>query len=120
MRVKINFGLSFLVALIMAFGFSCTPPSNEGAPVAQKETKVQKNTSWKFHDIVTVDFVQQYVKIPRPKDVLLIDSRPTRKKYNKGYIPTAINIPDSQFAKFVHLLPENRDTLLIFYCQGPT
>jgi len=120
MRVRINFGLSCLVALVMAFGFSCTSPSKAGPPAAKMESKVQKDTRWKFHAIVTVDYVQQYVKIPKPKDVVLIDSRPTRKKYNKGFIPTAINIPDSQFAKFVHLLPENKETLLIFYCQGST
>jgi rhodanese-related sulfurtransferase len=51
---------------------------------------------------------------------MIIDSRPYKAKYAKGHIPTAVSIPDSQFAKLTDLLPEDKSTLLIFYCQGPT
>ena len=51
---------------------------------------------------------------------MIIDSRPKRAKYDKGYIVTAISIPDTQFDKMVDQLPQKKDTLLIFYCQGPT
>ena len=111
-------GIPLLIALIMTFNSGCAPAPKATAP--EKKATVKADTSWKFHDIVGVDFVQAYVKIPRPKDVLLIDSRPTRKKYNPGYIPTAVNIPDSQFNKYADNLPENKNALLIFYCQGPT
>ncbi len=75
---------------------------------------------WRFHDIVNVAFVQQYAKLPKSEDVLIIDSRPKKPKYNKGYIPTAVSIPDSKFDQMTAMLPENKDTLLIFYCGGPT
>ena len=51
---------------------------------------------------------------------MIIDSRPKRPKYDKGYIPSAISIPDSKFDELKGNLPENKDSLLIFYCQGPT
>ena len=90
-----------------------------GCATTKDAPKVTK-ASWQFHDIVDVKFVQQYVKMPKPANVLIIDSRPKRGKFDKGYIPTAVNIPDSKFAKMTDQLPKDKDTLLIFYCQGPT
>jgi rhodanese-related sulfurtransferase len=51
---------------------------------------------------------------------LLIDSRPKKAKYDKGYIPTAISLPDSQFEKLQGKLPRDLDTVLVFYCEGYT
>ena len=103
------------LVLLVTFGFGCT-----ATKTATKETPAKAAADWKFHDIVDVKFVQQYVKMPKPDNVLIIDSRPKRPKFDKGYIPTAVSIPDSKFAKMTDQLPENKDTLLIFYCQGPT
>ena len=50
--------------------------------------------------------------------MVLIDSRPKRKKYDKGHIPTALSIPDSQFAKMQDQLPADKSTPLVFYCGG--
>ncbi len=108
MRIKKTTGIPFLVGLTVAAFLSIFSTSYVFAQ------------DWKFHTIVDTNFVKQYVKIPAPKDVVIVDSRPTKLKYDKGHIPNAINIPDSQFDKFAHLLPENKDTLLIFYCQGPS
>ncbi len=94
-----------------------------GCVTTQKATnQARKETveNWQFHSIVDVKFVQQYVKMPKTDNVLIIDSRPKRPKFDKGYIPTAVSIPDSQFAKMADKLPADKDTLLIFYCQGPT
>ena len=117
------------LALILALGLGCAATDKTAkkevktkAPETAKtdvKTKAPKK-AWRFHDIVDVAFVQQYAKIPRSEDVLIIDSRPKRAKYDKGYIPTAINIPDTKFAKMADKLPQKKDTLLIFYCQGPT
>jgi rhodanese-related sulfurtransferase len=52
--------------------------------------------------------------------VMLIDARPKRAKYDKGHIPMAVSIPDSQFAKMTDKLPKDKTALLIFYCGGPT
>ena len=103
--------------LLVAVGFGCTATQS-----ATKEApaKAAAAADWKFHSIVDVAFVQQYAKIPRPENVLIIDSRPKRPKFDKGYIPSAVSIPDSKFAKMIDQLPENKESLLIFYCQGPT
>ncbi len=50
--------------------------------------------------------------------MVLVDSRPKRGKYDKGHIPTAISIPDSQFDKFKNQLPQDRAKTLVFYCGG--
>jgi len=50
--------------------------------------------------------------------MVLIDSRPKRKKYDKGHIPTAISIPDMQFEKMTDQLPADKGKLLVFYCGG--
>ena len=75
--------------------------------------------NWFFHDIVDAAFVKQYAKLPQQKNVMIIDSRPTKPKYDNGYIPTAVNISDSQFDKMTDKLPQDKDSLLIFYCGGP-
>ena len=107
--------LFIAMALVVALGFGCAP-TRKAAPPAKAEAKVD----WKFHDIVDVNFVKQHVKIPKPENVVIIDSRPKRKKYDKGYICTAINIPDSKFDKMTDRLPKDKNALLIFYCEGPT
>ncbi len=81
---------------------------------------IAAGVDWRYHDIADVNFVQQYAKLPQPENVLIVDSRPKRPKYDKGYIPTAISIPDTKFDQLADKLPENKDTLLIFYCGGPT
>lgn len=48
---------------------------------------------------------------------MLIDARPKRVA-DKGMIPTAINIPDTEFDKQVSRLPADKATPLIFYCGG--
>jgi rhodanese-related sulfurtransferase len=48
---------------------------------------------------------------------VLIDARPKRVA-DKGMIPTALNISDSEFDKHVDKLPADKATLLIFYCGG--
>lgn len=57
-------------------------------------------------------------QIDNHTDMALIDSRPKRKKYDKGHIPTAISIPDMYFDKKKDLLPAEKDKLLVFYCGG--
>ncbi len=57
-------------------------------------------------------------QIDNQSDMVLIDSRPKRKKYDKGHIPTAISIPDMQFDKMKGQLPADKEKLLVFYCGG--
>lgn len=78
------------------------------------------STDWKFHSIVDVEFVKQHIGVPMPEGVMLIDARPKRGKYDGGHIPGAVSISDSSFDKMKDQLPEDKATLLIYYCQGPT
>ena len=48
---------------------------------------------------------------------VLIDARPKRVA-DKGMIPTAINVSDSEFDKNVDKLPADKATMLIYYCGG--
>ena len=58
--------------------------------------------------------------LPKPEGVTLVDSRPAARKYDLGHIPTAVNIPDSNFDKLAPtLLPQDKAQLVIFYCDGP-
>ena len=73
---------------------------------------------WRFHDIVDVRFVMEHLTVPMAEDVMIIDARPKRAKYDKGHIPMAISIPDMEFDKHIDKLPANKNALLIFYCEG--
>jgi rhodanese-related sulfurtransferase len=52
--------------------------------------------------------------------MVLVDSRPKRTKYDKGHIPGAISLPDTEFEALKGNLPKDKNTLLIFYCEGYT
>ena len=50
----------------------------------------------------------------------LVDSRPA-SRYHEGTIPTAVSIPVPKLEKEgAALLPQDKDTELIFFCGGPT
>jgi len=113
MRIKKLTAISLMLCLILVLALGCanTTPTPEIA-------KTDQPADWKFHSIVDVDYVMQQVKVPMPEDVMIIDARPKRPKYDKGHIPMAVNIPDSQFNKMTAKLPANKNALLIFYCGG--
>ncbi len=73
---------------------------------------------WMFHSLVDVEEVARHVQIPVADDVMIIDARPYKPKYIKGHIPGAVSIPNTTFEDGVERLPEDKDTLLIFYCGG--
>jgi len=116
MYLKKRSALPLMLCLVMAIalGYATTP-------LASDTTQSSGSAAdWKFHTIVDVEFVMQQVKVPMPEDVMIVDARPKRAKYDKGHIPGAINIPDSQFDKMTAKLPQDKNALLIFYCGGPT
>ena len=77
------------------------------------------NPDWFYKNLVDINYVKPLVKVPNPEGVKLIDSRPYKGKYMLGYIPTAISLPDSEFEKKTDLLPKDKNTTLVFYCEGP-
>jgi rhodanese-related sulfurtransferase len=64
---------------------------------------------------VSPAFVKKQLDAKEP--LTLIDSRPKARKYDKGHIPGAISIPDSEFDKHVGKLPADKAASLIFYCE---
>ena len=109
---KLNL-LIVLTSLVLAaamIGCSSTPKAEPQAAAAPQFEK--------YHDIVDVKFVMDYVTVPMAEDVMIIDARPKRAKYDKGHIPGSVSIPDSQFDKMTDQLPANKDALLVFYCGG--
>jgi rhodanese-related sulfurtransferase len=104
-----------VLLLALPLGACSTGPAVVQTTSAKAEDAVDRS-QW-YRDIVDIDFVRQYAVTPPPEGVVIVDSRPPRL-YDPGHIPTAINIPDTQFDRHVHLLPEDRSTLLLLYCNG--
>ena len=111
MKIKRILALSFVFSVVALMAFGCA--SNQ-----QSKETAAADTSWQYPQIVDAAFVGQYAKVPMQEDVMIIDSRPYKPKYVKGHIPMAVSMPYTQFDKLTHLLPENKDVLLIFYCGG--
>ena len=69
----------------------------------------------------TTEDVEKLVAMgPEKGKYLLFDSRPL-PRFQLGYIPTAVSFPFTAFDKMAEkLLPKDKSTLLVFYCQGVT
>ena len=85
------------------------------APAHAEQLKAKDG--W-YGKLVDIEFVKQNVDIPPKKGVMLIDSRPAARQYDPGHIPGAVSIPDSKFDQMAAALPQDKSTLLIFYCGG--
>ncbi|MDP2371067.1 rhodanese-like domain-containing protein [Rhodoferax sp.] len=123
MKVK---RIPHLAALLSALVFAPTPvlaatpdaAPAAAAPAAPAYSPAQPGPGW-YSKLVNLEFVKKQAAIPKTEGVLLIDSRPAARKYDLGHIPTAINIPDTQFDKLAPaLLPQDKSMLLVFYCEG--
>ena len=53
----------------------------------------------------------------KPKDLLIVDTR-NPGEYADVHIPGAINIPQKKFDEYSHLLPAEKNTRIVFYCNG--
>lgn len=71
-------------------------------------------------EIKTEEIAELVARGPEQGEYQLVDSRPAGR-YAEGHIPTAVSIPVPLLQKTGHeLLPDDKDTLLVFYCGGPT
>ncbi len=105
-----NLGLALVLSLPIAL-----PAVAWISPAHAEQVKAKEG--W-YNKLVDIEFVKQNVDIPPKKGVMLIDSRPAARQYDPGHIPGAINIPDSKFDQMAGSLPQDKSTLLIFYCGG--
>jgi rhodanese-related sulfurtransferase len=103
-----SFAAAFTVAIALVLGAAGFALSAEGTA----------KPDWFFNDLVDIAFVKQHVQVPMAENVMLIDARPKRAKYDSGHIPMAVSIPDMEFDENAGKLPKNKETLLIFYCEG--
>ncbi|MBI1921591.1 MAG: rhodanese-like domain-containing protein [Geobacter sp.] len=78
------------------------------APVSQG----QAETEFK-----TVTSEQLQARIERKDPFVLVDAR-TPEEYDEAHIVTAVSVPEKSFDKASALLPADRGTLLIIYCNG--
>ena len=68
----------------------------------------------------TADVEKLVAQGPEKGKYLLFDSRPLIR-FQQGYIPTAVSLPFPAFDKMAEkLLPKDKSTLVVFYCQGVT
>ena len=97
---KYRFSIVFVVMLMM--GCAVNPPAPQ---VSEKKTYPTISTN--------------ELKSLMDKKALftLIDSR-TNPEYAESHIIKAVNIPDKKLQENLNLLPEDKNTLLVIYCNG--
>ena len=70
--------------------------------------------------LIGYEAIEKLVAIgPEKGAYALIDSRPA-VRFQEGTIPTAVNLPFPAFEKFIDRLPQDKDRLVVFFCQGVT
>ncbi len=109
--MKMRLSAIFTTTLLLGLWLGLTPVT-----LLAEEAKEVDRSGW-YKEIVDTAYVAQQAIIPPKDGVMIIDSRPSRK-YDKGFVLTAVNIPDTQFEKLTDRLPEDKSTELIFYCGG--
>ena len=106
-----------LAAASLVAALFAAPLAQFSVAQAADAATVQPKEGW-YTKLVDNAFVARYAVLPKQDGVQIIDSRPTGRKFDPGHIPTAMNIPDTQFDKMVDQLPADKNALLIFYCEG--
>jgi rhodanese-related sulfurtransferase len=118
MRIKSKTILAALCGSFVLVPVLLAPPPAFAADEAPAQA-VQAKPNW-YPRRADLNLVKQYAVLPKPEGVTIIDARPAARKYDLGHIPTAVNIPDSQFDQLApKLLPADKSQLVIFYCDGP-
>ncbi|HEY5975282.1 MAG TPA: rhodanese-like domain-containing protein, partial [Geobacteraceae bacterium] len=98
----------------VSISYTSSGEDNQAAAVVRTVAQVPEGVA----TVTTAQLVSllQGTKQPAP---VVIDTRP-RTTYDSGYIPGAVSIPLADLEKRGGgLVPENRATSLVFYCDGP-
>lgn len=119
-RVRLILAVLFITALGLSAG--CATGGGQASMDAEVNPTLVRPAElpdWWFKDEVDAEFVKNNLVIPRDKEqMMLIDARPYMAKYAKGYIPTAFNVPQTELKNLAGILPKNKDSLVVFYCEG--
>jgi len=65
--------------------------------------------------VITTDQLKAMTE--EKKDFLLIDAR-TKEEYQEAHIANALSIPENKFEESASLLPADKNSLMVFYCNG--
>ena len=104
MRIRQHFFAASALTALLSLGLSL--PVTQA--LAQEAAATPAKANW-FTKLVEYDFVKQQAVIPKIEGVMVIDSRPTARKYDIGHIPGSVNIPDSAFEKLAPtMLPADK------------
>jgi len=109
-----HLGIALALALPVAL-----PAILWSGPAHAQAASLQAAQANYYKNLVDFDFVKQWVAIPPKRGVMLIDARPAARKFNPGHIFGSINIPEDKFEQMKDQLPQDKSTLLIYYCEGP-
>ncbi|MGB0747315.1 MAG: rhodanese-like domain-containing protein [Magnetospiraceae bacterium] len=71
-----------------------------------------------YTNVIDFDAMKALAVIPTREDVMIIDARPKKRRFDVGHIPGAVSIPDTFFAKMTDKLPADKGTRLVYYCGG--
>jgi rhodanese-related sulfurtransferase len=82
-------------------------------------THIKPNFSGLMEGVSEINVNDVKNKINNRKDFVLIDSR-TSAAYMKAHLPTAISLPACSMADHLNILPDNKQRLLVFYCDNST
>jgi hypothetical protein len=90
----------------------------EGKDLVATDIVVKPKMEVPKDQLMAVDELAKLVAVgPEKGGYTLVDSRPGIK-YNEGHIPTSISIPFPKMKEMKDRLPNDKNSLLIFYCEG--
>lgn len=116
MRRHVSLLQVLVVALVLGLLAGCSGArGHKNAAVQLDPAKVPAP----FHTLVDIEFVKPLVfeamlNQNPSTGAMLIDARPKQPRYDKGHIPTAVSLPDSQFDKLApEILPTPANAIFI-------
>jgi rhodanese-related sulfurtransferase len=85
------------------------------AQTSRAGTDLKTINTTELHDMVVDNAYSR--EGARKERFIIIDAR-TKQEYEEAHIFSAINVPLNAFEKSGHLLPQNKEALLVVYCSG--
>jgi len=110
----------FVIAVSIALIGGCAQTPSAPSAAAPAPGPVGVGNYKPYTKIVDYAYVKPHATPPidRNKNAVVVDSRPTKQRYDIGHLPGALNIVDPLFEKQKGALPADQAKEIIFYCQG--